>query len=159
MEEKKKEFLRLAVIQGEHYDHIEQILGLKRTVFAPWWDELKEERLKLTKVRALWKRKCPDLTFDEFASRYEEIGNNCFYCGITQKEMDELWKKDPKLTKRTRGRTFEIDRIAPNEAYKFGNLVLACYWCNNAKTDTFTGDEFKEVGKVFRQIWDKRLGK
>jgi hypothetical protein len=37
------------------------------------------------------------------------------------------------------------------------NLVFACYWCNNAKTDTFTFEEFKQVGEVFRNIWQKRL--
>ncbi len=36
---------------------------------------------------------------------------------------------------------------------QLNNVVLACYWCNNAKTDTFTYEEFKEVGKVFANIW------
>jgi 5-methylcytosine-specific restriction endonuclease McrA len=37
------------------------------------------------------------------------------------------------------------------------NIVLACYWCNNAKTDTFTYEEFLRVGKVFAEIWKERL--
>lgn len=34
---------------------------------------------------------------------------------------------------------------------------MACYWCNNAKTDEFTAEEFKEIGKEIRKIWDVRL--
>jgi hypothetical protein len=54
----------------------------------------------------------------------------------------------------------ELDRKEPNQSYdNIDNLVFACYWCNNAKTDTFTADEFKEVGKVFSLIWQKKLAK
>jgi hypothetical protein len=39
------------------------------------------------------------------------------------------------------------------------NLTLACYWCNNGKTDTFTFDEAIEIGKSIQSIWEKRLNK
>jgi hypothetical protein len=25
---------------------------------------------------------------------------------------------------------------------------MACYWCNNAKTDEFTAEEFKPIGEA-----------
>ena len=52
----------------------------------------------------------------------------------------------------TRGRSLELERVRPNEDY--GNLELACYWCNNAKSDEFNEMEFKpigiEIGKALR---------
>jgi len=36
---------------------------------------------------------------------------------------------------------------------------MACYWCNNAKTDEFDGDEFKEIGEAIKKVWKKRLKK
>ena len=32
--------------------------------------------------------------------------------------------------------------------YNPDNCVLACYWCNNAKTDAFTDKEFKPIGDI-----------
>lgn len=32
--------------------------------------------------------------------------------------------------------------------YNPDNCVLACYWCNNAKTDAFTDKEFKPIGDL-----------
>jgi 5-methylcytosine-specific restriction endonuclease McrA len=52
----------------------------------------------------------------------------------------------------------ELERKKPNESYdNTDNLVLCCYWCNNAKTDEFTEEEFKEIGKVIGKIWQTRL--
>ena len=63
------------------------------------------------------------------------------------------------ITKRlySRGRTLEIDRINPNDDYNMNNIVLCCYWCNNAKTDEFSYEDFIEIGKEIRKIWEKRL--
>jgi hypothetical protein len=43
-----------------------------------------------------------------------------------------------------------------NYEYKPDNCVMAFYWCNNAKTDEFTEEEFKAVGKTIAGIWEKR---
>lgn len=154
----QEKFLQLAVIEGKTYPEIEKILGIPRKEFAPWWEELKDERLKITQIRSLWKQKCPELTYMEFATWYQQAEKQCYYCGLDDQETAKLWERHPDLTKRTRGRVLEIDRISPNKPYNdFDNLVFACYWCNNAKTDTFTGEEFKKVGKVFREIWEDRL--
>jgi len=34
---------------------------------------------------------------------------------------------------------------------------MVCYWCNNAKTDEFTEEEFSKIGREIRNIWDDRL--
>ncbi|MEV4887514.1 hypothetical protein MRBLMN1_006105 [Chitinophaga ginsengisegetis] len=101
------------------------------------------------------------LSIEKFAEIYNNTEKKCHYCNITEDEI-ELLKDDKKIkTKRfiTRGKTLEVDRINPFQPYEEGNLVLCCYWCNNAKTDEFSEEEFKKIGKVIRQIWDERLNK
>ncbi len=158
MTDKQKEFLKLALIEGLTYDEIETRIKLSRKEFAPWWEELKTERLYLSEIRNKWKRKCPEIGFEDFKKWHESTKEECHYCHITEKDMNQLWQKSPMLTKRNRGKKLEIERLEPNLAYsKTNNLVYSCYWCNNAKTDTFTKDEFMEVGKVFQKIWQDRL--
>lgn len=40
--EQQNKFLQLALIEGKTYAQIEEILGIPRKEFAPWWEELKE---------------------------------------------------------------------------------------------------------------------
>lgn len=84
---------------------------------------------------------------------------HCHYCGITQNELTRLHSSGLIDNKRTtRGRTLEIDRKMPNEPYNnIQNLTYSCYWCNNAKTDTFTEEEFMIIGNAISKIWKKRL--
>ncbi len=113
-------------------------------------------------------------------SLLEEQNQYCFYCGITQEQIKELddrekniqskdqlyinllredqLEKNPGLTKRDHRKTLEVDQKDPHGGYVEGNIVLACSWCNNAKTDTFTCDEFKEIAKGINIAWNTRLG-
>jgi hypothetical protein len=34
---------------------------------------------------------------------------------------------------------------------------LACYWCNNAKTNYFTYDEFKIIGEKMKVVQQARI--
>lgn len=83
----------------------------------------------------------------------------CVYCGITMPLVIELANQQKLFKKNYRGWSLEIDRIDSNLEYTPDNCVMACYWCNNAKTDEFTHEEFKEIGKTFRVTWENRLGK
>ncbi|NPV00452.1 MAG: hypothetical protein HPY53_03620 [Brevinematales bacterium] len=97
------------------------------------------------------------ITIDEF----EEIckPDACYYCGITRKNLDSLLDsflifKD--MWKQGKGWNFEVDRT--NYEYKKGEIVLCCYWCNNAKTDEFSAEEFKEfIAPGIRKSWNERL--
>lgn len=94
-----------------------------------------------------------------FENFEELIGcDSCHYCGITVGEIEKLAEKNKLFKKTDRGWNLEIDRINSNYEYKRNNCVMACYWCNNAKTDEFTEEEFLEIGKAIRKVWDKRLG-
>lgn len=158
MTDKQKEFLQLAVIDRITYSEIEKQMGIARSEFAPWWDELKEERTYLTGIRDKWLKKCKEVDFEDFRNWHESTEQKCHYCEISESEIKQLWNKYPQLTKRNRGRKLEIERLDPELPYsEISNLVYACYWCNNAKTDTFTKDEFIIVGKAIKGVWKNRL--
>jgi hypothetical protein len=67
----------------------------------------------------------------------------------------------PEFTEKYYGRTFregrrgvslEVDRKNNTEKYSFSNCVLACYPCNNAKSDVFSYDEFLEIGQTIGRV-------
>jgi hypothetical protein len=102
------------------------------------------------------------INFEEFKSFYGPDDNHdrkCHYCKITEFDIDRLIKAGKIKTKRlsTRGRTMEVDRIKPNKGYEKGNIALCCYWCNNAKTDEFSEEEFIPIGEALEKLWRKRL--
>ena len=162
MTDQQKEFLHLCIVEQMSYKLIAQRLDLPNSTLADWYEELKDERLKITEIRNLWTRKKIKMEFANFYKWYLSHERKCFYCEITEQEIKCLVDSERLYTKRlpTRGRKLELDRKQPDLKYDdFDNLVFACYWCNNAKTDTFTETEFKQVGKVFKEIWKNRLKK
>jgi thioredoxin-related protein len=84
-------------------------------------------------------------------------GNSCSYCNITTEKIEILADKGQIKKKSLRGWVLEIDRLDSNFEYSKANCVMACYWCNNAKTDEFTQKEFEEIGKSIEIIWKNRL--
>jgi hypothetical protein len=162
MNDQQKEFLNLCIVEQIDYKTISQKLNLPNSTLTLWYVELTEERLKIAEIRSLWTRKKIKIPFTSFYSWYISNVRKCFYCDITETEINDLLESGHLSTKRiaTRGRKLELDRKQPDQDYdNFENIVFACYWCNNAKTDTFTVEEFKRVGKVFKEIWKNRLEK
>ncbi|WP_347841539.1 hypothetical protein [uncultured Draconibacterium sp.] len=156
------EYLKLAVIEQKKYEEISTILGIDRIEVSKLWEKLKEQREYFSDLRKIWKSKFKNTetteSFWEFKKWYETTEKKCFYCGITETQINELFQREKLYTKRKRGRKLELERLLPNESYdNLKNLVFSCYWCNNAKTDTFSSDEFKIIGKEIGKIWKKRL--
>jgi len=90
------------------------------------------------------------------------VTDKCHYCNISISEIERLSENLELLTKRTyygRGFTLEIDRKNPYGQYLPNNVVLSCYWCNNAKTDEFNETEFKSIGQTIEEVWKSRLKK
>jgi 5-methylcytosine-specific restriction endonuclease McrA len=84
----------------------------------------------------------------------------CEYCHLTEDLISDLiGKKEISKKHHSRGWSLEIDRKKPNHEYTKDNVVWCCYWCNNAKTDEFSHQEFKIIGETLKQIWDARLGR
>lgn len=98
---------------------------------------------------------------ENFKSAYDDLmkEKKCAYCGIHVDQIKALGKNKKLNNKRsdTRGYTLEIDRKLPNLEYSKENCCMACYWCNNAKTDEFSPKEFKPIAKGINEIWTKRL--
>jgi hypothetical protein len=97
--------------------------------------------------------------FSEFEKIFEPAPENriCHYCRISDKDIETLEAKGQIQTKRQRGYTMEIDRIKPRYEYSKANVVLACYWCNNAKSDEFSEPEFiNHIGPGIAKVWELR---
>lgn len=104
-------------------------------------------------------------TFDEFNNWFskEKFEKGCFYCGTTNEMSETLYNMqiDGKRPNATRGgkrsKRLELDRIDSNLPYdNLDNIVWCCYWCNNAKSNFFSKDEFgpiaQEIGKAIKKI-------
>jgi hypothetical protein len=83
-----------------------------------------------------------------------EQQNQCEYCHLPGDTMQYYGKNfrldgngNPK-----RGKRLEIDRKDNSEPYSPHNCVLACYPCNNAKSDVFSYDEFIKIGKTIETM-------
>lgn len=105
------------------------------------------------------------LNYELFVSLFEwweQTPKNCYYCGLPENTLYELNQQVGHINKRhpKRGKSLEIDRKQSHLEYNVvENLVLACYWCNNAKKDTFTEEEFLKIGSTIKTIWESRLGR
>lgn len=83
----------------------------------------------------------------------------CEYCGVSVDQIKKLGQSGLLHNKRSekRGYSLEIDRKMANLEYTPKNCCMACYWCNNAKTDEFSPSEFKEIARGINNVWNNRL--
>ncbi|MDN5069877.1 hypothetical protein O8C76_02395 [Aliarcobacter butzleri] len=133
------------------------------------WDECVIEQINATNV-----------VYNRICNRKEQVDKKaiqallnreykkCHYCGIDKGIIDELnnaaknnkslpWHHIDGLTKRITRMTLEVEQLNPNGGYVKGNIEWACSWCNNAKTDTFTEAEFKNIACGINIAWNERL--
>ena len=94
-----------------------------------------------------------------FATLFTPEPPACAYCHITQAQFETLIQAGQIQTKRlrTRGTSLEFDCQIPELGYTEGNVVLCCYWCNNAKTDEFSEQEFQPIADALALVWRQRL--
>jgi 5-methylcytosine-specific restriction endonuclease McrA len=85
---------------------------------------------------------------------YKRDGKKCYYCGIKEEDFIRIWGEFYGGKKR--GQKLEVDRKDNKKDYIEENCVLSCAICNNAKSDKFMDEEFKEVGNSIKQIWLSR---
>jgi 5-methylcytosine-specific restriction endonuclease McrA len=126
---------------------------------AKWVQYTNEQRVasnKYTSIKSRVKKK-PGYDLEDYWSRedfidwYTSAEKKCCYCGSTDKDIEAFYRKTISKRNGTRGKTLEIERI--NDApYSRDNCKLSCYWCNNAKSDVFTYEEFKIIGKAIGAV-------
>lgn len=96
-------------------------------------------------------------TFEEFkrwfsSSNFEK---GCHYCGTTNERTFELYNRQRTKLRfdatrgGKRGKRLELDRKDPSLHYdNLNNIVWCCYWCNNAKSNFFTQEEFMPIANA-----------
>ncbi len=133
-------------------------------------DNICKNILSKTRIKELLRNELKPLK-DKYEKKFKKIfpeeefknmikyKTTCSYCGISLIQIEELGKSGKLNNKRsdTRGYTLEIDRMLPNLEYSKKNCCMACYWCNNAKTDEFSPKEFKPIAEGIRKAWNERL--
>jgi 5-methylcytosine-specific restriction endonuclease McrA len=88
-----------------------------------------------------------------YENRAKEQKGLCEYChlpGNTETYYHTSFRKG------RRGLNLEVDRKDNNQQYSPENCALACYPCNNAKSDVFSYEEFLEIGEVIRKVKQSR---
>jgi len=84
---------------------------------------------------------------------YIKQPQKCFYCNTEEEILKFLFEQNKK-----KGENLEIDRKdTENEDYSEDNSVLACYICNNTKSDMVNSEEFKKYfgGIIHKYLVDK----
>ena len=124
-----------------------------RSLYA---DLSKNKNLK--RIKAQWKsiqaRKTDDAVWklsDFYNWFIKEEAKGCHYCNLQLnqvKDFLEFEKKKKGHKRKNRGKSFEVDRKNHISKYKRKDCILACYMCNNAKSDLYEYDEFLEIGKT-----------
>jgi len=93
-------------------------------------------------------------SFENFKNWYDNEPKECFYCGLTEIESQQIvmtglltsnrFPTNGKVGQgRSRGMWLEVDRKNPKGKYSTSNSVLCCYFCNNDKSDVFNGEQYK----------------
>ena len=91
--------------------------------------------------------------YNWYQEQADKQKNRCAYCdlpGCTKQYYGKTFRKC------RRGLTLEVDRKDNTKPYSPSNCVLACYPCNNAKSDVFSYEEFLEIGQVIGKIKRRR---
>lgn len=85
---------------------------------------------------------------ENFLKWYNKQKDSCNYCDITQSALHEIVKKRNgnltlnQKTKRSKG-TLEIEKLNPSEGYTYSNSVLCCPFCNNAKSNLISEEDWR----------------
>jgi len=82
-----------------------------------------------------------------YINRVKEQNGLCEYCHLPG-DTETYYHKHYRDGRR--GFNLEVDRKDSNREYSAGNCVLACYPCNNAKSDVFS--EFLKIGKTIGRV-------
>jgi len=81
--------------------------------------------------------------FVTFYNWYIEQAQECHYCHITVDTICYLYDNNIIHERLNRGRSLEIDKLDPTGEYDPENCVLACYFCNNDKSQIFTAEQYQ----------------
>lgn len=102
---------------------------------------------------------------ENFKRWYNSHEKKCCYCGVKEEDLTQYFNAENCQTKdaRQRGEYLEIERVvtAPPacNVYTPDNTKLACYICNNAKSDFLSAQSFKPIARGINLFWQEKLKK
>lgn len=98
----------------------------------------------------------PGLGFglDEFAAWFSAQDRRCAYCRIPESLIEELGLRTQVGLPLQR---LGVDRLDGRVGYEIGNIVLCCFACNKARSNTFSAEEMAEIGPAVARVWRRRL--
>jgi len=148
----QRESLIQHIIEGKKLAILTEESGIARSQFAKWYEtggKTLETIRRANQLFANRKNKEDFFIFEKLGRRhffewYDSQPKTCYYCGIDEEKLQKLFDYDTGIlnTKRGRGRNLELERRdAENNAYTPENCVLACYLCNNHKSDLISESE------------------
>lgn len=182
MEKNKiKDILKKYVEYGEK-DYFEAItvekvyrqLGIDKKVAEEIADSYEYKQMKAIIDKFTEEREFGFGSFTKFYEWYDAQEPKCHYCGTTESNLKKLFKekddesekeKKPLYSKkRSFTATLQVDRKNSDEGYNEKNCVLACAFCNNAKSDMvrykdleFFKEHFKEFVQKFYTHLDSTI--
>jgi hypothetical protein len=113
--------------------------------------EQKKASDRFSRIKSRFKNLENHWTREKFIDWFINKDKKCFYCKCTQAELDIFYNLHPSKRYLTRGKSLEIERKDDKE-YSEENCEFACYWCNNAKSDVFSSEEFMPIGKAIGEV-------
>jgi hypothetical protein len=93
---------------------------------------------------------------EDFIKWYVNKPQKCCYCQCTKEQLAKFYKLTNSKRYNTRGKTLEIERREDKE-YSRDNCDFACYWCNNAKSDVFSSEEFNKIGEAIGSVIKEKI--
>lgn len=150
----QREFLIQHLIEGRSYPTIEKETGVSRIQLQQWWMNGTELRQMIQRSNQLFDSRVKNENFRAFKELgkrrffewYESQPKTCYYCGISQEKLAKVFSYSDGIlfTKRGRGRVLELERIdAEENDYSPENCTLACYVCNNHKSDLISAKDHR----------------
>lgn len=146
-------------------------LGINRNEFSVIAKQIDSERpdvlKEMRRIRQLYNNKQGEnfefANFNEFykwyLTQFEKQKGCCYYCKTEESVLTKLFEKKYTSVKRpNRGKHLEVERRdSDSNKYNKTNCVLACYFCNNDKSDIFSENEYFEYLKDRKQFFNKQL--
>ena len=167
--ELKEQFFEELFINSKTKKELFELLKIDQKVYTEWSIELensrKDEIVEIKRVRSLYhnKKTSEGFAFPSFSAfynwhkqQYEAQKGCCYYCGTSEAATAAVMeKKYPERKRLNRGMKLEVERKdAKNNKYSSENCVLACYFCNNDKSEFFTEAEYRAYLKDRKGYFD-----
>lgn len=124
--------------------------------------ELENSKIQYIKSRCSVERIKGFGSIRSFYDWYKNEKKSCCYCGIDEIDLKKFFEFNQTSKRTQRGKSLEIERILTdknNNKYNKINCALACYVCNNAKSDLIYYKDFEPIAKGINLFWQAQLKK